>query len=63
MSWGCAGVDFTEWLDSPIDNTRSRPKINATLDGNKCCDVAWCCLNNATTQQNVMKAIGGPIKY
>ncbi len=25
---------------SIIVNTRSQPKMNATLDGNKCCDVA-----------------------
>lgn len=28
------------WFDSPFVNTRSQPKINATLDGNKCCDGA-----------------------
>lgn len=37
-------LDFTQWFDSPILNTRSWPKINAALDGN----VAWPCQNNAT---------------
>lgn len=29
--------------NSPIINTRSRWKINATLDGNKCCDTSKAC--------------------
>ena len=32
--------DVKEWLDSPVINTKSQPKMNATLDGNKCCDIA-----------------------
>ena len=29
-----------EWSDSPATNTKSQPKMNATLDGNKCCYIA-----------------------
>ena len=42
-----------EWFDSPIINTKSQPKINATLDGNKCCGIAYGCWNNATA--NVLR--------
>ncbi len=37
---GCAGGDFTEWIDYPI--------VNAALDGNTFSDVSCCCRNNAT---------------
>ncbi len=33
---------------SPIINTGSWQKINATLDGNKCCDIAEVYRNDAT---------------
>ncbi len=44
MCW----VNFTEWIDSPIVNIRSQTKMNATLDGNKCYDIASSRRNNAT---------------
>ena len=34
------GKRLKEWFDSHVINTKSRPKMNATLDGNKCCDIA-----------------------
>ena len=37
-----------EWFESPVVNTKSGPKMNATPDGNKCCDIAYGCRNNAT---------------
>lgn len=42
----CAEVDFTEWFDFPIVITRSRPKMNETLDENKCSDSVCRCRNN-----------------
>ena len=48
MDWPPQSPDFTplkvfgmwwkslkKWFDSPVINTKSQPKINATLDGNK----------------------------
>ena len=46
-SLGCAGEGFAQWSNSPIINTRSWRKINATLDGNKACDIAEAYRNNA----------------
>ena len=53
MNWPPQGPDFNPieslWdvlentegmVHSPVINTKSWPKINATLDGNKCCDIA-----------------------
>ena len=52
VNWPPQSSDFTplkvfgmcwkrqkEWFDSPVINTKSRPKMNATLDGNNC-DIA-----------------------
>ena len=46
--FGVQGKDWMNGVDSPVINTKSRPKMNATLKGNKCCDVASGCRNNAT---------------
>ena len=47
-SLGCAGESFAQWSNSPIINTRSSRKMNATLDGKKSCDIAEAYRNNAT---------------
>ena len=47
-SLGCSGEGFVQWSDSPVIKTRSWWKMNATLDGNKSCDIAEAYLNNAT---------------
>ena len=42
--FGVRGKRLKEWFNSPVINTKSRPKI-ATLDGNKCCDIPYGCRN------------------
>ena len=39
MCFGMCWKRLKEWFDSPVINTKSQPKINATLDGNKCYDI------------------------
>ena len=34
--WDVLEIGLKEWFDSPVIITKS----NATLDGNKCCDIA-----------------------
>ena len=46
--FGMCWKRLKEWFDSPLINTKSWPKINATPDGNKRCDIAYGCRNNAT---------------
>ena len=42
--------DGKDWRNgsTPVINTKSQQKMNANLDGNKCCDIAQGCRNNAT---------------
>ena len=40
--FGMCWKRLKEWLDSPaVINTKSGPKMNAILDGNKCYDIAY----------------------
>ena len=56
-----------EWFASPVISTKSWPKMNATLDRNKCCDIScdmWHKVVKTMPQQmHVIKAKGGPTKY
>ena len=47
-SLGCSGEGWVQRSDSTIINARSVWKINATLDGNKSCNVAEAYQNNDT---------------
>ena len=63
MNWPPQSPDFTPLKYFGLkENTEGmvRPKINATLDGNKCCDIA-----ETIPQQmsSVIKAKGGLTKY
>ena len=46
--FGMCWKRLKEWLDFPVIITKSRPKMSATLDGNKCCGIAQGCRNHAT---------------
>ena len=63
-SLGCAGEGFAQWSNSPIIKTRSWRKMNATLDGNKSCDIAEAYWKTMPHRMHaVIKAKGGPTKY
>ena len=71
MNWPPQSPDFTplkvfgvcwktlnEWFDSPAINTKSWPKMTATLDGNKCCDIAKGCRNSNQSKRRSNEILG-----
>ena len=52
-----------EWFASPVINTTSWPKSNATLGGNTCVTLRKFVETMAHQMHPVIKAKGGPIKY
>ena len=76
MNWPPQSPDFTplkvfgmcwkrlkEWFDSPVINTKSRPKINATLDEINVATLHKVVETMPQQMRSVIKAKGGPMKY